>query len=759
MVSIPRLAKHHRYFSAVFRKQILGLFCFLIAGINAMAAFATDLDASQVSQSRSIEPGSSIIRQIGFQGAWKLGHLCQVQIEIPEPIRQRVAEVHVTTLDGDGVEVVYRSQAGPTDRTSSRVKVPVRIGRRQSVISATLLDEQGIEIDREDQVLLDDWGLPPTQPLVLALGSAMGLEDLVRTSADGTSTSMTIVELSSAEEMSQWWPDYQAVDLVVISVDSLNSFTGTHSGLEARWQALDQWVRRGGSVVLSLSGSLGEMEEIPFPTQWLPGPIVGEGLIRSPAALESMIITDQPIQPFPALVLLAQSGRTRLNLTDALGRQAPWWVTKSHGFGTIEVIASDLGHSSFAQWKHRRLLWERLVAPYFDKSVLEGLKSGSSVSTDSYLGYQDLTGQLRATLDLFPGVTIVSFSQVAAILIAILVMIGPIDYWVSVRWLKRPHLSWPIAGAILLASVLGLTWYYQSIRPDQVLINTACLVDIDPENGRLDGHLWSHVYSARARRVTVQAEHPRQEVPVYLDWQGLPGSGLGGLQSPMRIERGMPGYAVDFSSSVGSSIDKVGIPAAGTKCFAGVWSESPSDLIVGENRSSLRELSSVDQLEGEIVNPLKVDLRDTMLFYHRWHYPLRSRMPPGDRLVLSADIIPRDISRRLHRQQEIDGKLTTLRWNPAERNELDRLLELMMFHRAATGPNYTSLTHRYQPILDHSNVLESNYAILVGRIESAPVDLQVIPEDASSSTTVSNAVERTWVRILIPVEAGRAGKR
>jgi hypothetical protein len=700
----------------------------------------------------------SLVREVGFQGNWKLGHWCRLRVQLPDSLRQDAAEVQITTLDGDGVEVVYRRQllegsASESDLLGSEsdsrwLEIPIRIGRSRSFVTVSVLDGDGVELARDDHSLPEEQGLPSTQPLVLALGSAMGFEELVRTSADGVTQSLTLVDIASMEQLPKSWLEYQAVDLVIISLAA----SGPNSPqYEDRWRALDDWVRRGGTVVLSLSGSGTDNDQLSFIADWLPGKWEGESMIRNPAALESMIISDQPIQPFPAAFIEAESGRTRLVLTDLLGRRTAWWVTKAHGFGTVEVIASDLAHESFAQWKQRRLLWERVAGPYFDKSVLEGVRSAPAARTESYLGYQDLTGQLRATLDLFPGVTIVSFSQIAAILIAILVMIGPLDYLISVRWLKRPHLSWPIAGAVLLVSVFGLSWYYHSIRPDQLLINTASVIDVDPENSRVDGHLWSHVYSAHARRVNVSAQPSDGNVSVHLDWQGLPGTGLGGLQSQIRIERGMPSYTVDLADQVGSAIREVGIPAAGTKCFVGAWSEASSELVNSDSRSSLKEMSSVDQLEGEVMNPLTVDLRDTVLFYHRWFYPLRGRMPPGDRIFLSAEIIPRDISRRLNRQQEIDGKLETVRWNPVERGELDRLLELMMFHRAATGQNYTSLTHRYQPIIDHSNLLDSDYAILVGRLDAAPIELKVTPDSPTEQTAVSQAVNRTWVRILIPV--------
>ncbi len=146
-------------------------------------------------------------------------------------------------------------------------------------------------------------------------------------------------------------------------------------------------------------------------------------------------------------------------------------------------------------------------------------------------------------------------------------------------------------------------------------------------------------------------------------------------------------------------------------------------------------------------------------FYHRWFYPLKSRMPAGDVIQLSSQIIPKDLLRRLSRQTVVEGKTTSARWNPADRNNLDRLMELMMFHNAATGRNYTSLTNNYQGIIDHSNLLETDYAILLGRIESPPNQIKVTTENPTDNPEIKTSIDRTWCRILIPVSQSRKSKQ
>jgi hypothetical protein len=85
-------------------------------------------------------------------------------------------------------------------------------------------------------------------------------------------------------------------------------------------------------------------------------------------------------------------------------------------------------------------------------------------------------------------------------------------------------------------------------------------------------------------------------------------------------------------------------------------------------------------------------------------------------------------------------------------------MEMLMFHNAATGRNYTSLTHSYQNLIDHSNLTESNYAILVGRVDKAPTRVKVSMVNPDDQPEIVTGVDSTWYRILIPVEKSRKSK-
>jgi len=687
--------------------------------------------------------------QFGLGNAWKLGHLVPVRIECDAALRARATSVEIQSVDGDGVELVYSLPLTAENLASpSGLWLPIRIGRQSVDLKLRVLGPYGVlhaesfDIESASQVL------PSAQPLVIALGASMGIEDLSRSSADGHSSTFTTLVLTQPEELPLSWNAYSSCDLLIISGENAELLSGMS---QVQWTAIDDWIRRGGACIVSLGEAAQQLAHVSPLMALLPGKPTGVGRITNPAALESLVATDEPLDAFACCVLEPSRGKIELTLSDSLARPIPWWLSYSHGLGTLRFVASDLGAPAFDAWQDRQRLWGRLIAPYLDRGVTEAFDE-KQVGTSSYLGYNDLIGQLRATLDVFPEVRVISFGQVAALLIGVLLLLGPIDYFVSVKWLKRPDLSWYFAGAIVLIATVGLTWLLSAIRPAQVHVNTAQVIDVDAAQGLAQGRLWSHVFSGSARELDISvASSAAVPIPVRVDWQGLPGRGLGGLLSQLSTDRGMPTYTIAAQPSGQTQMLGVGIPAAGTKCLVANWSQ-PVELTATSN---LREIPGVDQLEGELANPLNVDLLDPVLFYHNWYYSLDSRIAAGKRVVISFDTIPKDISRRLNGRHTVDGNESTIKWDPANRDSIDRLLEMMMFYKSASGQSYTALEHRFQPQIDQSNLLQTDRAILLGRLEQPWGHVNVTGSaDATGveQLEVTQDLDRVWCRIALPVQ-------
>ena len=82
-----------------------------------------------------------------------------------------------------------------------------------------------------------------------------------------------------------------------------------------------------------------------------------------------------------------------------------------------------------------------------------------------------------------------------------------------------------------------------------------------------------------------------------------------------------------------------------------------------------------------------------------------------------------------------------------EETDVARIMDIMMFHGALQGRNYTVLSHRYHAELDLTALLHQGYAVLVGRAESPLVDLELDGEPLEEA----NVRRWTYYRILYPV--------
>lgn len=734
-----------------FLRQLLIFASAAVMQFAELQAVCGQVAVAEADPSAATSADSRLPVEFGLGQAWKLGQLVPVRVQLDPTWRSSVEWLEVESVDGDGVPVVYEVQLSPQSVSDEGVVwLAIRVGRQMADVSVRLLNSKGVlhaqsfELETVSQVL------PSHQPLVLALGDSMGIEALARSSADGSSTTFSTIVLEQANQLPIHAAAYSSCDLLVISAANSQLLKSLNA---KQWSAIDTWIRQGGACIVSIGDQVQDLGELAALQQLLPGEVTGTGLINNPAPLESLVATDEPLDAFACCLVAPQRGRIEMTLSDSLTRPVPWWLSYSHGLGTVRFVASDLGSPAFDDWNDRQRLWSRLLAPYLDRGSTEMLDE-KQVGDSSFLGYNDLVGQLRATLDVFPGVRVITFGQVAAMLIGILLLIGPVDYFVSVKWLKRPELSWGIAGSMLLLSSLGLLWLLNKIRPSEVHLNTAQIIDVDEASRQAQGRLWSHVYSGSARMLDVTVATADPDVPVRLDWQGLPGRGLGGLLSQLSTDRGMPTYTIATETDGHTRLQGVGIPAAGTKCLVANWSQ-PLDLTT---TSKLREIPGVDQLEGELANPLSVDLLDPVLFYHNWYYSLNSRIPAGQSTQISFDTIPKDIVRRLNGRHTVNkskGNESNVKWDPADRGSIDRLLELMMFYKSAAGQAYTGLTHRYQSQLDQSNLLQTDRAILVGRLEQPWGRLQVSEVaggDQQEPVEVQQNLDRVWCRIAIPVQ-------
>ncbi|HKD38625.1 MAG TPA: hypothetical protein VKB78_17555, partial [Pirellulales bacterium] len=314
------------------------------------------------------------------------------------------------------------------------------------------------------------------------------------------------------------------------------------------------------------------------------------------------------------------------------------------------------------------------------------------------------------------------------------------------------HGAWPwirfgaiVVGVALLACWLGWHWKGSRLQATQ-----AAVIDFDDESGLARGTIWSSVFSPSSRAYSLalspQWHAPHGEpVEKQLSWLGLPGGGIGGMNAPPAE---LPLFTEPYNLSASSGeIGPVPLATWSSKCFAGRWVAPDHRLVKAELRENVdRQLGGTIHLAADVSGKFK--LTRGALFYDRWAYVIDSFSP--DEPITIDRLEARTAETFLTQEHVVNERGQS---NPFDRSSLDpkRILEMIMFYRAAGGRRYTGLFDRYEPKLDFSDQLALGRAVLFGFGPPAAelqIDGQPIPPE-------SKGADITIYRFVLPVGGER----
>ncbi len=218
---------------------------------------------------------------------------------------------------------------------------------------------------------------------------------------------------------------------------------------------------------------------------------------------------------------------------EAAEGRLPLVVRYGLGLGEVPLVRFALDRPLITNWRDRRLLFARLLQiPTTLTTTAEALP----VAT--HFGYEDLAGQLRRSLDRFPGVFLLPFGVVVALMLVHILLIGPADYLLIKRLPNHRWVAW-----ITLVTVVGLLSGLAYLLVDwtkgrQVRIRQLDLVDVACGDASVRGISWVNVFSPVVLRADLTVcprlpgELPAKEWKTTgLSWWGLPGEGFGGMNS------------------------------------------------------------------------------------------------------------------------------------------------------------------------------------------------------------------------------------
>lgn len=709
------------------------LFCLSAAGTSSAA------DSSLLTIKKA---------EVGFGGSYRSGFWAPVSLTMVASSTAVEGELQLIAPDGDNVPVVYfaRNQA---DTSHCRIDLQpgqeatvhsyLKIGPQKSRFSARLIDPESGKVLW--QARLPSNLRPPlsaTTPLVVTLGSSIGVDDALKFTRRNVADALMAAEVKAAEGLPEHWWGYEGVETIFLPTGSegiLRKLTPSQSA------ALIQWVREGGRLVIS-SGTQIEVllaETSPW-KEFVPGKLVELGPMRDSASLESLSgeafpFTDDASRP-PVARLAAVRGKVEL-FQGPRAADVPLVIQTSHGLGEVTFVTFDLEGDRFAQWPGR----PRFISGLLTESKSQDQSGGSA---GARLGYTDLTGQLRAALDQFPGVQVINFTTVAILIIAYIVLIGPVDYLVLQRFGISRTITW-VTFPLVALLFCGIAWYSAGwSHGNQIRLNQAEIIDIDAKLGRIRGTAWLHLYSPSTKTYNVSlspktaALAQSESTGGYLAWQGLPGGGLGGLDTTQATPGVFDPYAVEFPSA-SPGLRSLPIQIGSSKSLAARWWED-----ISLSATSQLTLTEHGVPTGDIVNPLDVELRDCIFTFNIWMYRLKN-IGPKARFNLS-DARPLYLEARLQQHKANDFKDSATPWI-RDSADVPAILQMLMYYEAAKGQSYTGLTHRYQTHLDLSSPMNRERGLLVGYANKPAAEVKIDGESISADQVQS----WTFYRISIPV--------
>ena len=483
--------------------------------------------------------------RIGFGGVYKLGCWAPLQVELHGGTEPVSGLLQVTVPDGDGVPttVVTPAPIHLQPEAPTPAELLVRVGQPNASLTAKFLPAEAktpiartFHAGPEPGDGLIPGAIPATNRLLVTLGPSLGLADLLANDSTDELSRTRLVSLESVAELPTRWEAYEGVDQLVLSTSAPDFYAPLRDNPD-RIRALREWIEMGGKLVIvcgsqaeQLLGPDGPLRDL------IPGTFAGMVELDQASALETYSGSEQAITPDRRVrfsVPLLDDIRGRREAVARRGSQELPLVYRSYlGFGELTFVALDFDLSPLREWPGRLGFLRRALAWKETRGVAEQSTETTQLSSE------DLITRVLTVLDeSFSSVHVIPFALVALLVLLYLLLIGPGDYFLVTRLLKRPEWTWLTFPLIVAASSAGAYWYAHSQKGDQLRVNQVEIVDLDATTGTLRGTTWTHLFSPAVQqfdlafRPAYLGQPLADSTPRIVAWLGLPGFALGGMQS------------------------------------------------------------------------------------------------------------------------------------------------------------------------------------------------------------------------------------
>ncbi len=277
------------------------------------------------------------------------------------------------------------------------------------------------------------------------------------------------VSYCGAERLPETWLGYDGVDLVVLGQAAVRDFAPEQK------VALEQWVRAGGTLVLS-TGSAWHRYRDSFAEE-----LAGVKLVRSGVLSSLDGLADRYGEPVAlrAKVLVCEARALRGKVLAREG-EVPLLIAGSAGLGKTFFLSFDAGTRDLRLWKGSERLWQEMF-------LSAGPDSGSwPLSAES----------AQTWLTSVSGMKLPPVSLVSIFLGVYLVVLVPVNYLVF-RARRRLEYAW-VAGAVAaIMFAVGAFRIGNLYRGSEVILSELSLIRMDAGSPSARIDTWWTLFSPR----------------------------------------------------------------------------------------------------------------------------------------------------------------------------------------------------------------------------------------------------------------------
>ncbi|HEX6983727.1 MAG TPA: hypothetical protein VF170_00050, partial [Planctomycetaceae bacterium] len=414
--------------------------------------------------------------EVGFGGAYRAGEWTPLAVRLTggDSLPDSVV-VETVTADAEGSTAVRLSEPLAVERGGSEgvVRSVFQSGRLGSDLTVRVRDADGTPL-AERRFRAESASLPAALPKGQTLWITAG--GFRPSAAEDSEPALPLPEEVTAAALAGELPSerlaYAAADLLIVR--------GDLAATAEQAEAIRRWVAGGGHLAIALGRFTGEFRSGPL-AGWMPIE-VGETIpLRDLSAFEQFRRS--------ARVRVARLGPpAEVILTSADG---PLVARSPYGFGRVTLFAMDLDAPPFSTWPG--------LPDLIRKALFEAETAGRGRRITSP-GVTDLATQLVRAEENFPSLERPTVGSALLLLLVYAAVVGPLDYLLVHRVLRRPALTWLTLPLIVAGAAWWLHGAAVAANGTASRLGELHLVDVDAESGTLRGRTAVTLYAADSTR-------------------------------------------------------------------------------------------------------------------------------------------------------------------------------------------------------------------------------------------------------------------